>query len=538
MSSRSRAIELSVLLLTGILIYLGSFDVPFIFDDLSVITMNPQTYNLRSSLAQLFSMRGLSTFTFALNYAWSGLELWSWHLVNLTIHLAATLLVYLLLGRLFAKERWLPLFGALIFLTHPLQTQAVTYIVQRMASLSALLALLCIYAFVRARERFVVAADLFSGRHLAWYAGSLAAGLGALLAKEQTVVLPALLLLTAWRMSTEPFSLKKELTYLAPVWGCMFLAALYFLLHHHPLGQSLERVELFTSIDPMRTERAAVIPAVRWKYFLTQFPVIWIYLKLLVFPWGQRLDYSYLLAQSFFELRVLAGLAGIILLTGNTLFSRNRTLIFALLWFFLCLAVESSLLPLEPAFEHRLYLPLFGYAVALCELCRCYLPERIRPRAGIALILILCILTVARNQLWRDPVRLWEDNLAKVPYSYRVKFVLAEALRKQGREPEAYALIEQVMRQELPRSIIDSELFWDKLISLGKAQLRFGRTAAAVATFRQAITYYPNDPPANFYLGTAYTALGNKAKARFYFDRARSLDPKNFWRLDYPPPGE
>lgn len=534
MSSRSRIIEVSVLILTGTLVYLGSLDVPFIFDDLSAIVMNPTTYNLQAAFGQIFSLRGVTYFTFALNHAWSGLDVWSWHLVNLAIHLGSTVLVYLLLCRFFDQERWLPLFGALFFLAHPLQTQAVTYLVQRMASLSALLVLSSVYGFVRAREIYRDNGNFFKIRHLLWYGGGLAAGLVAVLAKENAASLPLLLLLTAWVLNDGRAGLRREAVYLAPVWCTVVVAALYLVVHSDILNQSLEHLELFTSADPPWIEKASSIPAVRWKYLATQSAVFWIYLKLLIFPWGQRLDYSYPLAQNLFELRILFGLAGLALLTLGTALSRNRYLLFALLWFLCGLMIESSILPLEPVFEHRLYLPMFGVTVALCELWRRYLPERAGKGAAIALIVVLCLLTVARNQLWRDPVRLWTDNLAKVPYSFRIKFVLSEALRKNGQEQEAYALVEQVMQEKLPRSVIESELFWDKMISLGQAQLRFGRTADAVATFRKAVGIFPDDATANFHLGTAYVALGNKKKARLCFDRAKLLDPQNRYHHEYP----
>lgn len=526
MASRSDKIELSCLIGIGILIYLGSFDVPFVFDDIHAIVNNQRTTNLTASFRQIVSLRGLTNFTFAVNHALSGFDVWSWHLMNLVIHLGSALTVYLLLRRLFGKVPLLPFVGALIFLVHPVQTQAVTYIVQRLAALATLLTLVCVYCYVRARDIFRQE-GLFGRRHLVWYAGCLTAGVFAVLSKENAAVIPLLLFLTAWLLRGDRFSPQRELLYLAPFWCGVLGVALYLAFHGDILSRSLDALELFVAADPPWTEVASNIPGVRWKYLLTQFAVLPIYLKLLIFPWGQRLDYSYPLAQSFLELRVLAGLGVFVALALLTAMSRNRYLIFAFLWFLAGLLVESSLLPLEPVYEHRLYLPMFGVAVAFCELWRRYLPGRAGQVLACALIGGLCLLSVARNQLWRDPVRLWADNLEKVPYSYRVKLALAEVLLKAGREPEAVRLVEEVMRQEPSRAMIGSMTYRDNLIELGKAQIRYDRPAEAVETFRRAVDYYPTDARAHLYLGAAYEVQGDRGKARLHLVRAGQLDPGN-----------
>lgn len=518
---------LPILIVLGLLIYAGTFDVPFIYDDLTAIVPNRRITDLGSSWSHLFSGRGISLFTFALNYALTGFSLWSWHLVNLAIHLGATTLVYLLLRKLFAGGGLAPLVGAAFFLAHPLQTQAVTYLVQRMASLSAFFVLLSVYAFLVARQMRRQDGTFFSRGHLCWYSASLLAGLAAVLAKENGAIFPLLLLLTAWLADQESFNLKRELTYLTPLWCGAALVALYLIFTNDVINQSIVHLEIFTSRSQMRTELPSEITNVRWKYLATQCAVIWIYFKLLVLPWGQRLDYSYPLAMSFFELRVLAGLASLALLILLTALSRNRYLLFALLWVLVALSIESSIFPLEPVFEHRMYLPMFGVAMAVAELWRRYLPSRFRGGLAIVVIGLLSLLTIARNQVWRDPVVFWEDNLAKVPYSFRVKFLLSEALVRAGREEESVHLLEKVFADEPSPAMISSKQYQNTIFELGKAQIRFKRFVGAVETFRKAIRHYPQNAMAYLYLGAAYAELGEKELSQRFLTRASQLDPKN-----------
>lgn len=527
MTSRIERNALPLLLVLGLLVYASSFDVPFFFDDLLSLSENPQISDLGNALSHLVSLRGASIFTFALNHALTGFSLWSWHLTNLAIHLSATALVYTMLRFFFGPKGLAPLVGASFFLVHPLQTQAVTYLVQRMASLSTLLILLSVYSFHLARQVLKEEGHFFSRRHLCWYFSTLLAGLAAVLAKENAAIFPLLLLLTAWLTDAKGFSLKRELVYLSPLWCGAALVALYLLLQNDIINSSLSQLEIFTARTQLRTELSSEITGIRWKYLVTQSSVLWIYFKLLILPWGQRLDYSYPLAMSFYEPRVLAGVSGLALLTLGTMLSRNRYLLFALLWILTALAIESSIFPLEPVFEHRMYLPMFGVSVAVGEVWRRYLPVRLRNLIAILIISIFALLSIARNQLWRDPVSLWEDNLAKVPYSYRVKLNLSDALLRAGREEESVQLLEEVMAVEPTPAMQGNLPYQQKLFELGKAQIRVYRARDAVETFRKAVRYYPNNALSNLYLGAAYLELGEKAYARPFLLRASQIDPNN-----------
>lgn len=145
---------LPVLAILGVvaLLYGHTLHAPWYLDDQSAINDNPLVVNLGLAWRQLMALRGVAILSFALNHALSGWSLAGFHLVNILIHAACGGLVLLLLRRVFPEAPYFPLLGALLFVAHPLQTEAVTYIVQRMTSLSALFFLLSLYLFVRSRE--------------------------------------------------------------------------------------------------------------------------------------------------------------------------------------------------------------------------------------------------------------------------------------------------------------------------------------------------------------------------------------------------
>ncbi len=191
-------------------VYSNSLSGEFVFDDIGAIKDNPTIRNLWP-LGPVLSPppgttsggRPLLNFSFALNYALGGLNVWGYHAVNLAIHLANALLLFGVLRRSFALPALREKFGggavglsfaiALLWAVHPLQTESVTYIVQRAESLVALFYLLVLFCVIRGAG---------SARPAGWYAGAIAACLLGMSAKEVMVTAPAVVLLYAgasWR---------------------------------------------------------------------------------------------------------------------------------------------------------------------------------------------------------------------------------------------------------------------------------------------------------------------------------------------------
>ena len=126
---------------------------PWYFDDYNNIVNNPAIRTI--DITQVGNARGLVNLSFALNYLVHGLNLPGYHLVNIILHTLTVLLVFQVSRRIFRDSWWWPLCVALVFALHPLQTQAVTYVVQRMAVMAGMFYFLALYLYVLFRNNFV-----------------------------------------------------------------------------------------------------------------------------------------------------------------------------------------------------------------------------------------------------------------------------------------------------------------------------------------------------------------------------------------------
>ncbi len=161
-----------------LIVYSNTYRVPFTFDDEPRITENKSIRNLSNylSLVKLLESRAVVDLTFALNYEFGRLDVFGYHLVNVWIHILNGFLVYLLVSAILKQRpeisdssdlsssesqyvsiRTLSFFAAIIFVVHPIQTQAVTYIVQRYASMAAMFYMgsMLFYIYARTLQRRV-----------------------------------------------------------------------------------------------------------------------------------------------------------------------------------------------------------------------------------------------------------------------------------------------------------------------------------------------------------------------------------------------
>lgn len=442
---------LLAILLAVLVVYGRTLHVPWYLDDYVTIVNAPLIRDLRASFGALFAPRGVAIFTFALNHHFGGLAFPGYHLVNIAIHAVASCLTGLLLLRIVPGRPLLALLGALLFAVHPLQTQAVTYVTQRMTSLSALFILLAIYLYVRAREGRPAGG---AGRELAhpgFYLGSLCAGALAIFTKENAVILPVLLFLfeiffisapagKGWRriLPILPFLL-------APV---IYSCARFFipLFTGTPLGALASYGDAAAPVSPLR-------------YFVTELSVFWIYLRLFLLPYGQVIEYEYpVIAKWLTVQNLLAGAGLLVLVLIAWRVRRRRPLLsFGIAWFFAALAIESSFIPLDPIFEHRLYLPLFGLIVVLLGLTE-FFP---RPHPGVALlgvlVLLMAIIAWQRNLLWNDPVAFYATAVRAQPQNAKLLSELALARLERGETAGVEALLRRALELK-PQDVISPRL--------------------------------------------------------------------------------
>ena len=277
----------------------------------------------------------------------------------------------------------------------------------------------------------------------------------------------------------------------------------------------------------------------RGDYLLTQFSVIVTYLRLLVLPVGQNLDYNYPVYHSLFTPRVFCSflLLGSLVALALYLYRRSapggaangagqeprlRLAGFGLLWFFITLGVESSVIPIRDViFEHRAYLPSIGIFLSIAVLGAPLL-ARLNQRRGAAalaaVVLVLAVTTWQRNLVWGSAVQLWQDCAEKAPAKVRPRNNLAIALMTEGRVDEALVQLKTAL--ELAPTDPDA------LRNLGAAYDKKGGIDQAIGQYQVALKANPRNKYAHYNLGVSYSKKGRSDLAVAEFQLALGLDPE------------
>jgi Flp pilus assembly protein TadD len=534
--------SVAIVLALGVTAYSNSFQVPFQFDDGNHIVDNPAAADVGAFLASHpAARRGVAMFSFALNGSLGGKAVWGYHAVNLAIHLATALAVYAL--ALFACRRASPgstrgppvaaLVAAALFVAHPLQTQAVTYVVQRMASLVALFYLGAVLAFAHA------ALEERARRRALAYASALALTALALFTKENAVTIPAALAVVD--LAFLPGSARTRATRLAP-FVALTAAALLALAPGAAVSQAASG---FATLLPRAQEVpggfATVAAPARelpdWAaYAITQPAAILTYLRLLVLPVGQSIDHHPPIPTSPFAPSVLLSAALLAALLGGVAWiawrARGRSAIarlalFSLGWFVVTLAVESSVIPLaDLVVEHRVYLPSAGIFVAVGAAVAAGVERLGAGRRRIALgavaawVLLLAGATFARNEVWRDPLTLWSDAMAKAPERSRPHIYVAKALMERGEPERAIPLLERATRLRPLTPLAH--------LKLGMAYAQAGRLGDAERAFRAGLASTPEAVPrAHLELGRVLVQAGRIEEACREFRAEVEVDPRS-----------
>jgi tetratricopeptide (TPR) repeat protein len=484
--------------------YWNSLQGPFVFDDPPSIANNATIRHLWP-LGALFSppagrgltveARPLLNFSFAVNYAISGNAVWSYHLVNLLIHLCAALTLFGIVRR--TAERfepggaawptWLALAAAGLWALHPLQTEAVSYVAQRAESLASLFYLLALYGLIRDWRLFSVLSCLL--------------GMGT---KEITATAPLVIFLYDRTFLAGSFRrawADRRGYYMALAGSWIVLAAL--MLRN---GAARSGTAGFGT----GVSSAA--------YAWTQGTAIVHYLRLSLWPHPLVFDYGEWLAGpgTIFALKVVLVMA----LVAACIWGLRRRPPAGFLggWFLLTLAPSSSFLPIatQTMAEHRMYLPLaaltIGSVWALAAVGR-----RLALSAAVLLALGFGCLTVARNRDYRTELRLHADTAAKQPENARAHYNLGTILARLGRDADAAAQFREALRLR-PR-------YADAENNLGNLLLKGAHAAEAIACYRAALEADPGHVAAHYDLGKALVDLGEVNAGIEQYRTAIQLDP-------------
>lgn len=488
-------LPIAALLAAIALAFANSFHGVFVFDDLQSIVTNPTLRSWPTAWRHLpgggttASGRPLLNFTLALNFAAGGLAPFGYHLVNLLIHAAAAVVLFTIVRRTLHSTP-IAFVAALLWAVHPLQTESVTYVVQRAEALMGLCYLLALAAFIRRQ----------------WAVSCLACLCGAA-AKEVIVTAPVVIFLydrlfvsggfrAAWRAHRS--------YYLALALCCWLPLAIFIASTGGNRSQSIG----FGIAVPW------------WKYALTECHLIPRYLRLAVWPRPLVFYYDAEWARTAGD--VIPGLLLILALLGATVYGLTRGARGAFLgvWFFLILAPTSSIVPgaTQTIAEHRLYLPLAAITVlAACALVR--LGAKPAILTGCLLAAGLIGLTIERNEVYASELALWTDTVAKTTDNELALHNLANALLQSGRRAEAIGRY----REALALRPDDAKAHHN----LGYAQLQAGQLTEAVAEFNAAVRLNPDVPDGRLDLGNAYLTADRPDLALPHLEGAARLDPQN-----------
>jgi protein O-mannosyl-transferase len=570
--------------------YANSFSGPFVLDDVSSIAGNPSVRHLwpltgplspPSGFGLTVEGRPVLNLSLALNYAISGTQVWSYHALNLVIHLLAGLTLFGVLRRTLEKvgpggldrPDLLAFAIALLWTVHPLQTESVTYVSQRAESLMGMFYLLTVYCFIRgvgtdsggqssfaplrgatADEKAAKQAPFF------WFGLSWLACLFGIATKEVMVSAPVVVFLydrtfvsgtfrEAWRRRR---------------WFYAGLAATWL-----PLGWLVLRAG---SRGGTSGFGIAVGPGTYW---LSQFPAIAHYVRLAIWPDPLVFDYGTVWVHGIMGaapamLAVTALVAGIFWAVLRPLPAGSapipapagRAVGFAGVWFFAILA-PTSLVPgnRQTMAEHRMYLALApAIAVAVGAAAWAWRRKAGHPSAGwpvipglvlTAIAVVFCTMTIRRNLDYRSELALFLDTADKRPGNAYAQANLGMALLARGNAAEAVARFEAALSLRPDYPIAEDDLgnallelnrapeaidhyraalrldpgLADGHNNLGSALARLGRMPEAVAEFETALRLQPDDAEAHNNLGSAWAGAGRLPEAIAQFREALRLNP-------------
>jgi tetratricopeptide (TPR) repeat protein len=506
--------------------YANTFGVPFVFDDIPSISENPtirQLWPIGGALSPprgfgvTVSGRPLLNLTLAINYALSGLDVWSYHALNLLIHALAGLTLFGVVRRTLLRSvgaqtgcAHLPgrsqpaplpsdalpvaLVVALLWTLHPLQTEAVTYVVQRAESLMGLCYLVTLYCSIRGME---------AEKPAWWQAGAVAACFAGMASKEVMVSAPLLVLLydrtfvagsfrAAWRRRWRLY---------------VGLAATWVLLGWLVASTGGNRGGTF----------GAAGWGAWWSYWLTQFEAVVCYLRLAFWPHPLVFAYGVLRVDRLAQ--VAPYVLIVVTLLGATGVALWRRPVPGFLGFgFFALLAPTSLLPgtLQTIVEHRMYLPLAAVIALVVGTVYAGLGRR-SLAVFFALAAVEGGLTFQRNADYRTDLTLWQDTVAKAPDSGFAQSGVGTALYSRGQLPEAMRCYAAALRLQPDMPV--------NHYNMGVVLIRMDHWEEAAVEFAEVLRLNPRHYPAHYQLGIVLTRVGRPEDALAHFAQALKIMP-------------
>jgi len=577
---RKTLLHVLLIIITGLLIYSNTLNSPFLWDDYPRILENGSIRN-QSKVTDCSGTRYLTVLTFSLNYMIGGFNVTGFHMFNIVVHIGNAVLIYSLLLTIFKTPLFketpfsghsgtLALLSGLLFVSHPVYTQTVTYISQRSTVLVTFFYLSSLVLFMRAK---LSDRRCLSKGHLPYYLMSVISAAFAMKCKEISFTLPIVILLSDRFFYGARQSFKKSVIYALPILLTILIIPLSkpqtdFFGRQATGVFKIEGGAILSDFNSAKLSSLSTIP--RGKYILTQFRVIMTYIRLSFLPFNLNLAYDYPIYHSVFESQILLSCLFLLSLLSISicLFKRSRKTLncnnllisFGIFWFFITLSVESFIVVLNYViFEYRLYLPSIGLLFLLMGILGYVIPHFGKFKYISAVIIIVVIIfsgaTFARNEVFKDEMSLWKDVINKAPNNVQAHNNLGLSMFKRGLIDKAVEEYKAAIRinpyyaepYNNLGTLLNRKGLPDDAIEQYKTALRIrpdyseaygnlgftyyfykGRPDKAIEQYQIALEFNPNDATTHLNIGIAYRTLGLSDKSREHFAIAKRLNPALF----------
>lgn len=533
-------LSLAILLL---LIYGNSFDCSWQFDDEPNITDNSHlhldTLTWEGIKRAIFSDRNnpgfpyrpVACLTFAFNYYFGGLDVFGYHLVNLVIHWLSSVFLFLFiyhslnLSKLRDKygpdSYSLALLATVFWAINPVQVQAVTYIVQRMASLAGLFFILGMYLYLKARTTSNPTQTVL------FFILCFISFLLALGSKENAAMLPVVIFTyETLLIQRNPFLfLRSNLKLILFAVGFTLLIGLSYFY--------FKDGSIFSFLKGYETNR----PFSFQERLLTQPRVILFYISLLIYPITDRLNIAHSIAFSKSLIDPISTLLSFFIITLLLFIaiyrsSKNPLVSFCIIFFFLNHIIESSIFPLEIIFEHRNYIPsmlfFLPFAIGFVAVCKKYRTKRITRYALAAFVSLLMTgfghAVHLRNFDWKTPGTLWADSVAKSPDIFRPHHNLAKWYDDNGDMKKALAIYKEALTKTANNRQNEKFITY---FNLGNLFNRTGKQDKAISNYEKAIRLNPGFSPTYNNLAVLFSGQGKHEISNQYTKKALQLSPED-----------
>lgn len=555
-----------VLSILTCLSYSNTLHSPFVYDDIAAIAKNStlkidklSTDNIYNILRNSHAKRRIvSNITFALNYLHGKLDLPGYHIVNIGIHLCAIILVYLVFLEIFrlpvmkkysdhAPEIAFAIAG--LWGLNPVQTQAITYIVQRMTSLAAMFYMLSFYCYIRgsraARKHSKTALYLMS--FIAWIA--------AVGSKEIAITLPVIIFLYEYFFFAREDKAKlKKLAITGTLMAVLTMLIIFSLMEFQNPLEFLKSEEAFSKNPSEITRLQRSMSGAR---------IVFYYISLILFPAPSRMMLMYNYPESKSLIEPFTTIIAIMTISTLIIFAfrlkKKPVISFFILWYFCNLVLESTLVKLFLVFEHRIYLPSIGIIAILVFIISSRMIDRKFKSTTQSIIFIpvmiaLATATYSRNGAWKDEITFYEDNLEKNPISNSVRINLGIAYMNNDMPEKAMEKFDTAIRRS-PENLkgytnkgilLNKQGMYDKALEQFETAIKISPYShaahlhkgialekknmldLAMKEFNLAIELIPGYPLAYYNKGIVYNKTGMLDKAIEQFDIAIRLSPESF----------